>query len=67
MKENGSYAEIEAEEADFEDISVQQAQADLLRSKENLSSSFQSIGDKKEIDSPDDIAGQLRKLKRKGK
>lgn len=66
LQENSSYAEIEAEETDFEDISVQQAQADLLRSRENLSSSFQSIGDKKEIDSPDDIAGQLRKLKRKG-
>jgi hypothetical protein len=53
-------------EDDFEDISLHETQAELLKGKENLSSNFKSVGKKQEIDSSDDIAQQLRNLK-KGK
>jgi len=51
----------------FDEISVYETQAAILKGKEDLSSNFEQIGQKQEIDSSDDIAEQLRKIKKERK
>jgi len=63
----GALAEGEDEGEAFDDLNLKQVQTDLFHSNGKLDPGFNSIGEKVEVKDSNDIADQLRAIKRKDK